>query len=251
MGNDPLFTTLVSEEGIIYVYRNVDVNCDVELDRKFDLPRYRGITVKRAIVLSHCRILIEEEVDGQSRVFFFKCQGAGGAYYIFGVPTAPTQNALGERYVELKWYVGQSGKYGLWASLVITGNDEWLRIYYYPGTGREYRLVKFMDTAGTLHDRYTFPEGVRDWDLRFSRNENDRVLNMLAANEFGVMHFSTVELTLGPSGQSYFQVKRRTIVGADGDVCCVFWALDYRDVFSNPRFEIHRDGRLRFAPATP
>jgi hypothetical protein len=249
---DPLYTALVSEEGMIYVYGyTVDLG-DVNLWYEQDTPRGMGLTVKRANVLNYANILLEAVEDGQSKVWWFIRAGAPSLqYYHYEVPTAPTQEALGERHVLLEWHVGQSVgpsgiSFGLWARLVVTGNDEWITMYYYPGTGRwEYRLVKFMDNTGKLHDRYYFPERSRDWNLRFRGNGYSRVLNMVSAEESGNLRVGFVELSLQPTGQSYFEVQSLS-KEYDGDIRSVFWGLKNDIILVNPRFEVHSNGTLRF-----
>ncbi len=276
MGNDPAYTTLVSKDGVIYVYGPMCVNADVQLIRSSDEPQSYGITARCANPLSSGTILVDEEVEesdepdtpwavdvvqpgepSDSGVHLFTLAGPGSStYHHYGVPTAPAEYGLGQRHVTLEWYVGQSTgsggvSFGLWARLVITGDNKGVRMYYFPGTGWEYRLVPFKsESSGYNYWYYEFPKPVRDWDIRLPGESFNGELHMVAAQNDGRLCLSTFSVNLDPLGvQTYFKV-RHSEQEPNGDVRCVFWATDSRIMLVKPRIEVHSDGRVRLAATT-
>jgi hypothetical protein len=202
--------------------------------------------VKRAAVLSHKSFLVEVEEGGQSELWYIPDYS-----YHYGVPSAPPSDALGDRREVLGWLVGISTGggpvgYGLWARVVVTGNDRWIRLYYFPGTGSQYRLLKYANPAGEVYTRYDFYGKARDWNLQLAgaMDEPNDKLRLIVAHESGHVTLASVYLHIQPSGEGYFTVSSALDEG-ESEACCACWALgDYYFPLTNPRFLSYADGSL-------
>ena len=129
----------------------------------------------RAVVFSSRDVLLECSEREKGTVLMWACKfpfitGSGVQYSPFtyygqGIssPLGSTP-LLGSRYRVFTWPVAGSAQFPNSARLVVTGADSFLRIYYYPGTGRQWKLLKF-DNGTQLADFYLGPSALYPWDV--------------------------------------------------------------------------------------
>jgi hypothetical protein len=255
MGNDPIFTTLISSEGMIYVYQKINVDYDVELFHESDFLKNFGLTVRQAHIFSYSSMLVWGYRSGVSEVWWINRQGGLNNFYHYGVPSAPTDDALGYKGATVEWYIGQGPpvgdtSYGLWAKIVITGTNEWIRLYYYPGTGAEYRMLQ-ASTHDGLMDRFYFDYGTgevqaRDWDVKLREvySNTDIDFHLLLTEETGRLLRLTIRVDLQHNRYRYFSGE--LLEGPDQNVRSAFWAKGWENDIPNPRFQVHANGKLWF-----
>lgn len=249
MGNDPIFTTLISSEGMIYVYQNINVDYDVELFHESDFLKNFGLTVRQAHIFSYSSMLVWGYRSGVSEVWLINRQGGLSNFYHYGIPSAPTNDALGYMGATIEWYIGQGPpvgdtSYGLWAKIVVTGTNEWIRLYYHPGTGTEYRVLEASTDEGLL-DRFSFEVRARDWDVKLREVYSNTIdFDLLLTEETGRLLRLTIRVDLQHNRYRSFSTK--LLEGTDQNVRSAFWAKGWENDIPNPRFQVQANGKLWF-----
>lgn len=244
MGKDGHSSLLFSDDGKVHIYLPAPLNPDLLLEFHYDLPTYLG-SVKRAVVLTRDIFLLEEGTDNESKLSMLLASSPG--YQSYDVPSAPTIDALGDRHKCFCWYIERKSECGLNAWLVVTGTDEWLRIYFHPGIGREFKLLKYKSPDGEFNDKYTFPNKTYDWDVQLKDDQGFASLYLIAADGPGGILLGTLDLMFDQPEQYYFKVRSHQS-SAGQYISCIRWAgpLYPHTYLINPRFEISRDGILGY-----
>jgi hypothetical protein len=237
------YTTLVSEDGMVYLYEYNEVDRDVRLVGQDDTIKSQGAIVLRAnVVVSPTDILIEtQKPNGSSELWHLRCfiPGSSSNYPVIG---RPAQDALGDRHVTLRWQGFPQKRPCDYTMLLVTGGSGWISMYSVI-TGY-FQLVKFKASDGTLHDRYNFPEPTFDWDVGFEAARYNGILKIIRATTEG-LRVDRFVLSLSASsrgGDGFFQFESSSLETTQEEMRCVFWN---RSIPAIGYFSAGLSGRLR------
>jgi hypothetical protein len=128
----------------------------------------------------------------------------------------------------------------------LTSFDWGFLLYFFPGSGWEYHLVRYKaEGSNNLSISYRYPTPVRDWDLKAGADGSDGQLFLVAADEAGTLNLFKLFVKLNPpDGEYYFEVVHERHE-SDDDIRCVFWATDPSIGLVDPRIEVLADGTIR------
>ena len=225
---------LITRDGWMYTYlprKDEFGNYTQFATASYDFPRKKGLTnITRARFVNDSAILVNNVNEEGARELVLLME-VGSSWDARNVPTDPA-GRLRHICKTISWFIGISPQgTGMYAHLVITGNRNSIRMYYFPGTGWEYRLVRFNRPHGGLEYEYWFPtfgdaSGWREWDVKIGPpHDADMMINvtqssspvteisLVAPHKGGSLYFCTLTLSLNPDpdGVHYFEVKSKTI----------------------------------------
>ena len=244
---------VVTKEGILHLYAPVQVNEDLDLVVKDYGLKNAGFQIMHAYILHSGILIFEGKLGNEVQVRWCLLNNTSTVYFVPNPP--PWAGRIGPICRDLAWISGPG-----WAQLLVTGTHGAIWMYYYPGIGPEFHLVKFQASDGTTHEGYQLPVW-GNWDVRFFSDEYDYpmidpsgtvddtgevVLLLAVAGRWDQPGVHKIQLAVRPdaSGQHTFREVSTAVQSANSEFMRTFWHHDSR--YQRSRFDVFNNGRIQW-----